>query len=48
MMPVLETAQPLPVTFFPLLYHYTLAEFWALPERKDRSRYEVIVFTGLA
>jgi len=41
-MPVMETIQPLPVTFSPLLRHYTLEEFWALPEPKDRARYELI------
>ena len=41
-MPVMETTQPLPVTFSPLLRHYTLEEFWALPEPKDRARYELI------
>lgn len=41
-MPVVETTQPLPVTFSPLIRHYTLEEFWALPEPKDRARYELI------
>ncbi len=41
-MPILETTQPLPITFSPLLRHYTLEEFWALPEPKDRARYELI------
>ena len=30
------------VFFSPLLRQYTLEEFWALPEPKDRSRYELI------
>jgi len=28
--------------FSPLLRHYTLEEFWALPDPKDRSHYELI------
>ena len=38
----METTQPLPVIFSPLLRHYTLEEFWTLPEPKDRARYELI------
>jgi Uma2 family endonuclease len=30
------------VNFSPLLRRYTLEEFWALPDRGDRSRYELI------
>ncbi|NOT55309.1 MAG: Uma2 family endonuclease [Deltaproteobacteria bacterium] len=41
-MSIQETTQPLPVTFSPLLRHYTLEEFWALPEPPDRARYELI------
>ncbi len=41
-MPILETTQPLPITFSPLLRHYTLEEFWTLPEPTERSRYELI------
>lgn len=41
-MSVMEPIQSLPITFSPLLRHYTLEEFWALPEPTDRSRYELI------
>lgn len=41
-MPVMETTHPLPVSFSPLLRHYTLEEFWALPEPEGRARYELI------
>jgi Uma2 family endonuclease len=41
-MPAMDTIQPLPVTFSPLLRHYTLEEFWALPEPENRARYELI------
>ena len=30
------------VNFSPLLRRYTLEEFWALPEREDHARYELI------
>jgi Uma2 family endonuclease len=36
-----QVAAP-PVEFSPLLRHYTLEEFWALPEPDDRSHYELI------
>lgn len=31
-----------PVSFSPLVKHYTLDEFWALPDPGDRSHYELI------
>jgi len=39
-MHVLEV--PTQITFSPLLRRYTLEEFWALPERGDRVRYDLI------
>ena len=39
-MQVLEV--PTQINFSPLLRRYTLEEFWALPEREDRVRYELI------
>lgn len=39
-MQVLEV--PTQIHFSPLLRRYTLEEFWALPEREDRVRYELI------
>lgn len=33
---------PTQIYFSPLLRRYTLEEFWALPEREDRVRYELI------
>ena len=33
---------PTQLTFSPLLRRYTLEEFWALPEREDRVRYDLI------
>ena len=41
-MPVLETPTATAISFSPLLRQYTLEEFWALPEPKDRSHYELI------
>jgi Uma2 family endonuclease len=44
-MPVLEETQATeaaPVAFSSLLRHYTLEEFWALPDPGDRSYYELI------
>ena len=38
-MQVLETVQ---VNFSPLKRRYTLEEFWALPEREDHARYNLI------
>jgi Uma2 family endonuclease len=39
-MQVLETAEG--INFSPLLRRYSLEEFWALPEPKDRSHYDLI------
>lgn len=39
-MRVLEV--PTQINFSPLLRRYTLEEFWALPEREDRVRYDLI------
>ncbi|HEX6046017.1 MAG TPA: Uma2 family endonuclease [Pyrinomonadaceae bacterium] len=39
-MPVIEV--PAELNFSPLLRRYTLEEFWSLPEREDRVRYELI------
>lgn len=39
-MQVLEV--PTQINFSPLSRRYTLEEFWALPEREDRARYELI------
>lgn len=33
---------PTQINFSPLARRYTLEEFWALPERQDRARYELI------
>jgi Uma2 family endonuclease len=33
---------PTQIYFSPLLRRYTLEEFWALPERDDRVRYDLI------
>ena len=33
---------PVEVNFSPLLRRYTLEEFWALPEREDHARYNLI------
>jgi Uma2 family endonuclease len=40
--PALETTTTAPVVFSPLLRQYTLEEFWALPDPKNRSHYELI------
>jgi Uma2 family endonuclease len=34
--------KPVQVNFSPLQRRYTLEEFWALPEREDRARYNLI------
>ncbi len=39
-MQALET--PTQINFSPLLRRYTLEEFWALPEREDHARYNLI------
>ena len=41
-MQALETQTSVEVNFSPLTRRYTLEEFWALPEREDHSRYELI------
>ena len=41
-MQALETHTSVEVNFSPLTRRYTLEEFWALPEREDRARYELI------
>ena len=33
---------PTPINFSPLSRRYTLEEFWALPQREDRARYNLI------
>ena len=37
-----ETETTVEVNFSPLTRRYTLEEFWALPEREDHARYELI------
>lgn len=41
-MQALEPQISVEVNFSPLTRRYTLEEFWALPEREDRARYELI------
>ncbi len=41
-MQALETHTSVEVNFSPLTRRYTLEEFWALPEREDHARYELI------
>ena len=41
-MQVLETQKTSTISFSPLVKQYTLEEFWALPEPKDRAHYELI------
>jgi hypothetical protein len=38
----LDTQTSIEVNFSPLLRRYTLEEFWALPEREDHARYNLI------
>ena len=38
----LQTETSIEVNFSPLLRRYTLEEFWALPEREDHARYNLI------
>src|SRR5690349_1760799 len=38
----LKTQTSIEVNFSPLLRRYTLEEFWALPEREDHARYNLI------
>jgi Uma2 family endonuclease len=37
-----EETSPTQINFSPLSRRYTLEEFWALPEREDHARYELI------
>jgi hypothetical protein len=37
-----ETQTSVEVNFSPLQRRYTLEEFWALPEREDHARYNLI------
>jgi len=41
-MQALEPQTSVEVNFSPLTRRYTLEEFWALPEREDHARYELI------
>ena len=41
-MQALETQTSVEINFSPLTRRYTLEEFWALPEREDRARYNLI------
>jgi Uma2 family endonuclease len=41
-MQALDTQSSIEVNFSPLLRRYTLEEFWALPEREDHARYNLI------
>ncbi len=41
-MQALETQKPVEINFSPLTRRYTLEEFWALPEREDHARYNLI------
>src|SRR5688500_18935947 len=41
-MQALEKDTSVEVNFSPLLRRYTLEEFWALPEREDHARYNLI------
>lgn len=41
-MQALEVKPPTLINFSPLSHRYTLEEFWALPEREDRVRYDLI------
>ena len=41
-MQALETHTSVEVNFSPLTRRYTLEEFWALPEREDHARYNLI------
>ena len=41
-MQFLETQTSVEVNFSPLTRRYTLEEFWALPEREDHARYNLI------
>src|SRR5215510_11909946 len=41
-MQALDSQTSIEVNFSPLLRRYTLEEFWALPEREDHARYNLI------
>jgi Uma2 family endonuclease len=41
-MQALEVKPPTLINFSPLSRRYTLEEFWALPEREDHARYDLI------
>jgi len=41
-MQALETQTSVEINFSPLTRRYTLEEFWALPEREDHARYNLI------
>jgi Uma2 family endonuclease len=41
-MQAFETETTIEVNFSPLMRRYTLEEFWALPEREDHARYNLI------
>lgn len=41
-MQALDTQTSIEVNFSPLMRRYTLEEFWALPEREDHARYNLI------
>jgi Uma2 family endonuclease len=41
-MQALESQTSVEVNFSPLMRRYTLEEFWALPEREDHARYNLI------
>ena len=41
-MQALDLETPTLINFSPLLRRYTLEEFWALPEREDHARYNLI------
>ena len=41
-MQALDTQTSIEVNFSPLTRRYTLEEFWALPEREDHARYNLI------
>jgi len=41
-MQALDTQTSIELNFSPLLRRYTLEEFWALPEREDHARYNLI------
>ena len=36
------SATEVEINFSPLAHHYTLEEFWEIPDPEDRSHYELI------